>query len=542
MNYSNITQYCLDAHLHGSIARSPAFVSFDETLQKRTETSYLELAETVNSYAAVLKQAGAKKGDRVVLYMAHSVELVAAMLACARIGAIHSVIFAGFSDLAIRSRLEDLRPKIIISHDYLLRREKIVPLIENVREASEGLDFIEHVFVKNSSETIRLELDPKEQSLDDLAKKYLDTEIEPEQMTELDPLFVLYTSGSTGKPKGIVHGSVGYREHIVKTARKNLGLAEGVRYWCSADPGWITGHSYIAYAPLILGVTQYIVQGPLDFPDPSKWLKVLAQEQIESFYTAPTALRKIKSNFPQPSIDFDLSALSFIGSVGEPINTDVRKWFTGNFGKEGETHFVDTWWQTETGGHIIVNGQLEDGLRAEILEGELILLGDWPSKMIDCWGDRERYLKYFGTKKDTGESYFRTGDMAEISKDGKISILGRIDDVLNISGHRLGTVEFENIAVACDLISEAAAIAVDDPVTGQAVVLFVTAKEDLESELKVNQQLTYEISREIGKFALPKEIIVRESLPKTRSGKIMRRVLKAEYLGQNTGDTSTLAD
>lgn len=533
--YANISTFCLDQHLDSELASEPAFITYSEDLAKRTETSYSELAELVGRMGNLLRSFGIEKGDRVVIYMAHSVELVAAMLACARIGAVHSVIFAGFSDQALRIRLEDLEPKVLLCHDFTSRRGKLVPLASNVREAVEGLEFIDQVVIAQfAADQEQLELLPGEL---DLATELENqsTDCEPEVIAPDDLLFVLYTSGSTGKPKGIMHAAEGYRQHTVATAQANLGLEQGVKYWCTADPGWITGHSYVAYAPLILGTTQLIVQGPMDFPRAEKWLELLEREQIQSFYTAPTALRKLKQMLPEPSERFDLSKLTNIGSVGEPINPEVKNWFRDHFGNRESTKFVDTWWQTETGGHVIVNGEPIPGLELVIDEGELLIKGDWPGKLIGCWNNPDRFEQYFTT-----EGLFVTGDLAQAIGGEKVEVIGRADDVLNISGHRLGTAELENIAVARDDVAEAAAIAVPDDITGQAVILHVQPTAEVEDQQRLMEQLSYEITRGIGKFALPREIKFISKLPKTRSGKIMRRLLRAEYLGESKGDVSTL--
>lgn len=536
----NITQACLDRHMSTRVWDAPAFITYTEDLQTCTTTTYSQLALLVNQYANVLLDQGVGLGDRVAIYMGSGVHLVAAMLGCARIGAIHSVIFAGFSAEAIKTRLVELQPKVMITADVLTRRGRQIDLWGQARMAKDLAAASLALLVKNEGTSGgSRELLAGEYSLDNLLAKAKSI-AEPVSVDSNHPLFVLYTSGSTGKPKGIVHSTAGFAVHAMHTGQKYLGLKPGTKYWCTADIGWITGHSYLVYAPLALGSTQLVVQGAMDYPASDKWLKVLEREQVESFYTSPTAIRKIRQSHANPGSEYDTSHLRIIGSVGEPINPEVSEWYRNNFGHKSQTEFVDTWWQTETGGHILVNGRPVQGVELQIDQEQLFLKGDWPGRMIGCWQNDARYQAYF---KDMSQArfWFTTGDAAEIGQTGEVTITGRIDDVANIAGHRIGSAEIENIALQHPDVAEAAAVAVPDSSTGEAIVLFLCLKISAkEGRPDLQSQVIQLVSQGMGKFAAPREIKVVEALPKTRSGKIMRRVLKAEYTHQAVGDLSTL--
>ncbi len=580
----NITHNCLDRHIASGLGDKIALIYLNEKYE-RIAITYQELLNQVSKFANGLKSLGVKKGDKVVLYMPLVIEQAVAMLACARIGAVHSVVFAGFSANALRERVEDLRAKIIVTATWTQRRGEKKLLKPAAEEAIKGLDFVEHLVVLQRWAPSRGEMVPIsgiERDFYQLTEKQNDI-CEPEIMDAEDPLFVLYTSGSTGKPKGIVHSCGGflvYAHHTLKTVfdirendiypvrsqtpKASAGLpkagqtSNGV-YWCTADFGWITGHSYVLYGPLSNGLTSLMVEGAPDFPAPDHWYKIIEQEKVNIFYTSPTALRMLRKYGEEYCKLHDLSSLKILGTVGEPINPEVWRWYFKFIGNE-RCPIVDTWWQTETGGHMVVTlpglpqkpgkaGFPFYGIDAGVVnqsgqelpineKGFLVVKKPWPGALRGCWNNPERFNQYWSEFPGV----FFTGDFAIKDEDGYIQILGRSDDVINVSGHRIGTAEVENVLVAHVAVAEAAVIAKPDEIKGERLKAFVVLKTEIVGDEVLKSNIQKFIKAEIASFAVPEEIEFVSSLPKTRSGKIMRRVLKAKELGQSEGDLTTLED
>jgi len=551
----NITYNCLDRHILSGHGAKTALVYLNER-GERISLSYKDLLGQVNKLANGLKSLGVKKDDRVVLYMPMILEQAVAMLACARIGAVHNVVFAGFSANALRERIEDCQAKIVITATSTLRRGEKKELKSTVEEAIENLDFVKHLIIlQRDEEKIKLAKE-KEIDFESLVEGQSDI-CEPEKMDSEDPLFFLYTSGSTGKPKGIVHTTGGYSVYSHYTTKMVFDIKENDIYWCTADFGWITGHSYVLYGPLSNGLTSLIVEGVPDYPTPDHWYKIIEQEKVNIFYTSPTALRMLRKYGDEYCRKHDFSSLRILGTVGEPINPEVWQWYQKNIGG-GKLPIVDTWWQTENGGHLILTlpglkqkpgraGRPFYGIEAEIVDengesvpvnqkGFLVIKKPWPSALRDCLNNHEKFEKYWNEIKGV---YF-SGDFAILDEDGYIQILGRSDDVINMSGHRIGNAEVENALISHPAILESAIIGKPDPIKGECIKAFVvlrpgkTGNEDLVNDIK-----SY-VKKEIATIAVPSEIEFVTSLPKTRSGKIMRRVLKAKEFGQDEGDLSVL--
>jgi len=569
----NITFNCLDRHIAAGNGDKVALVYLNEKYERITIT-YQQLLSQVNKFANGLKSLGVKKGDKVVLYMPLVIEQAVAMLACARIGAVHSVVFAGFSANALRERIEDCQAKIVITANWTLRRGEKKDLKSTVDEAVKGLEFVEKVIVLNRDEVfgvgaglqpaqIREGRRPSPTSAKQLIVDYHQlinnqSDIcEPEQMDSEDILFVLYTSGSTGKPKGIVHTVGGYSVYTHYTTKKVFDIQENDIYWCTADFGWITGHSYVLYGPLSNGLTSLMVEGAPDYPTPDHWYKIIEQEKVNIFYTSPTALRMLRKYGDEFPKKHNLSSLRILGTVGEPINPEVWLWYQKNIGHD-ELPIEDTWWQTETGGHMIVTlpglnqkpgkaGKPFYGIEADVVDekgqavpvnekGFLIIKKPWPGALRDCLNNHERFEKYW---TEINGVYF-TGDFAIKDQDGDIQVLGRSDDVMNISGHRIGSAEVENALVSHPAVSESAVIGKPDEIKGERIKAFVVLKPEFLPSDNLIKDIKSHIKREIASMAVPDEIEFVPSLPKTRSGKIMRRVLKAKELGQDVGDLSVL--
>ena len=554
---TNISVNALDRHVKNGKRNKVAFFWEDELGNEKVVT-YGELYKLVNRFANALKAAGVKKGDRVVIYMPLVVEQVVAMLACARIGAIHSVVYAGFSVPALRHRIEDAEAKLVITADVTIRRGRAIPLKRIVDEAIMDLPFVEQVVVLRR-------LEPK---VDLIGEKEIDfyefmdghpDYCEPEVMDAEDPLFILYTSGSTGKPKGVLHTTGGYMVGTYYSMKTVFDLKEDDVYWCTADPGWITGHSYIVYGPLVAGATQVIVEGAPNYPDFGRWWRIVEKYGVNIFYTAPTAIRMFMRAGEEWPNKYDLSSLRLLGSVGEPINPEAWLWYYKVIGKE-RCPIVDTWWQTETGAVMITTidglpmkpgkaGKPVPGVIADVVDKEgnpvendkggfLVVKYPWPSMMRTIWKNPERYEQYWNTIPNC----YTAGDVAVRDKDGYIMILGRADDVINVSGHRIGTMEVESALVSHPAVAEAAVIGKPDPVKGETIKAFIILKQGYEPSEKLVNDLKYHVRMELGALAVPSEIEFVEKLPKTRSGKIMRRVLKAKELGMDPGDLSTLED
>ena len=554
---TNITYNCLDRHVKNGKRNKVAYIYVDENDNERKIT-YGELLELVNRIANALKSLGVKKGDRVSIYMPNTIEAIATMLACARIGAIHSVVFAGFSEGALRTRIEDAKAKVVVTASYTQRRGKKIDLLSVVERAIDGLDFVEHVIVWDRDGDA---LEQKGELFKDFYElvKNASPECEPEVMDAEDPLFILYTSGTTGKPKGVLHTTGGYMVQTYYTAKIVFDLHEDDIYWCTADIGWITGHSYIVYGILQNGVTSLITEGAPDYPDPGRWWKYIEKYRVNIFYTAPTAIRMFMRYGEEWPAKYDLSSLRILGSVGEPINPEAWWWYYKHIGRE-KCAIVDTWWQTETGAHMITTipsypakpgkaGKPFFTIEPEVVDkdgnkvppntvGFLVIKSPWPSMLRTCWGEPERYEKYWNTIKGV---YF-AGDLASYDEEGYIMILGRADDVINVAGHRIGTMEVESALVDHPAVAEAAVIGKPHEVKGESIKAFVVLKKGVEPSEKLVEELKLHVRNILGPIAVPDEIEFREKLPKTRSGKIMRRILKAEELGLDVGDVSTLEE
>ncbi|OGG79448.1 acetate--CoA ligase [Candidatus Kaiserbacteria bacterium RIFCSPLOWO2_01_FULL_54_13] len=549
----NITQNCLDRHVEAGLGNKTALLYLNENYN-RVAVSYGELLNQVNKFANGLKSLGVKRGDKVVLYMPLVIEQVVAMLACARIGGVHNVVFGGFSAQALRERIVDSGAKVVITGTWTLRRGVKKDLKGTVDEAIQGLDVVEHIIVLQRDAASALV--EKEIDFYELLKDQNEFCV-PEEMDAEDPLFVLYTSGSTGKPKGVVHTTGGYSLYTHYTTKKVFDIRENDIYWCTADPGWITGHSYVVYGPLSNGVTSVLVEGVPDFPTPDHWYKIIEEQKVSIFYTSPTAIRMLRKYGEQYCEKHDFSSLRVLGTVGEPINPEVWQWYRKHIGS-GDRPVEDTWWQTETGGHMIVTlpglpqkpgkaGKPFFGIDVDVVnkegksvsvneKGFLVIKKPWPSALRTCLNDHERFKKYWNEIKGV---YF-TGDFAIKDEDGDIQVLGRSDDVISVSGHRLGSAEIENALLTHPAVSEAAVIGKPDEIRGEKIKTFVVLKpghapgDDLVNDIKRH------IKREIASMVVPDEIEFAQGLPKTRSGKIMRRVLKARELKQDEGDLSVL--
>ena len=562
----NAAENCIDRHLATNRDGIALLWEPDSPDQDRRQITYQQLHQHVGKLANTLKQQGIGKGDRVMIYMPMIPEAVFAMLACARIGAIHSVVFAGFSPDALAGRIADCGAKMVITADGGRRGGKIVPLKDNVDAALEqaGTDSVDKVLVVNhvgcdSHWFAQRDLDFHEQ----LARSDVDCPAEP--MNAEDPLFILYTSGSTGQPKGVVHSTGGYLVYASMTHEYVFDYHEGDIFWCTADVGWVTGHSYIVYGPLANGATTLMFEGVPTYPDAGRFWAVCEKHKVNQFYTAPTAIRALMGKGPEPVEKHDLSSLKLLGTVGEPINPEAWNWYNTHVGK-GRCPIVDTWWQTETGGHMMtalpgahelkpgaaqkpffgVKPLVLEPTTGEVIEGNdvegvLVLADSWPGQMRTVYGDHDRFVKtYFSDYK----GYYFSGDGCKRDADGDYWITGRVDDVINVSGHRMGTAEVESALVAHETVSEAAVVGYPHPIKGQGIYCYVTLMNDETPSDDLKKTLSDWVRNEIGPIAKPDVIQWAPGLPKTRSGKIMRRILRkiAENDTGSLGDTSTLAD
>ncbi len=562
---TNITVNCLDRHLEKRGDQIAYFWEGNDPSEERRIT-YRMLYEEVCKFANVLKAHGVKKGDRVSIYLPMIPELPVALLACARIGAIHSVVFGGFSAEALRDRILDSGCKVVITSDGTFRGKKPVPLKdaadEAIRLCAEAGHKVDTMFVvKRNNEPVTWVDGRDHWYHDEMAKA--GTTCEPEIMDAEDPLFVLYTSGSTGKPKGVLHTIGGYMIYTATTFKYIFDYHEGDIFWCTADIGWVTGHSYIVYAPLANGATQVMFEGIPTYPGPDRFWAICAKYKVNIFYTAPTAIRAIASQGEEHVKKHDLSSLKLLGTVGEPINPEAWIWYYNTVGG-GRCPIVDTWWQTETGGILIsplpgVRGikpgsaQLpffgvkpvvvrEDGSPADTNEGGYLVIDQaWPALMRTVYGDHERFKNTYFVQM--AGRYF-TGDGARVDKDGDFWLMGRIDDVINVSGHRMGTAEVESALVSHPSVAEAAVVGYPHEIKGQGIYAYVTLNKGVEKSEALKKELVAHVRKEIGPIATPDIIHWADSLPKTRSGKIMRRILKKIAANDltNMGDTSTLAD
>ncbi|MGH8102990.1 MAG: acetate--CoA ligase, partial [bacterium] len=523
--------------------------------------SYFDLHCEVCRFANVLKNMGVRRGDRVTIYMPRVLELPIAMLACAKIGAVHSVVYGGFSIESLLGRILDSESKVLVTADGGYLRGKIVPLKQIVDKALERAPVVEHVIVvRRTGEKVAMK--PGRDSYYDelLASSGVNAECETEVMDAEDPLFLLYTSGTTGKPKAILHTHGGYPVGISTTLKFCFDLNPEDRWWCAADPGWITGHSYIVYAPLILGATSMIYEGAPTYPAPNRWWKIVETYGITVLYTAPTAIRGLMKFGEEWPAKHNLSSLRILGSVGEPINPEAWRWYHRVIGGS-RCPIIDTWWQTETGMFMITpvpSFQLKPGsgtkpfpgIVAEVLdeagkpvkpgdEGRLVLCTPWPAMLRGIYRDPERYVQQYWS---TYPGKYLTGDSAKIDEDGYFWIIGRMDDVIKVSGYRLGTAEIESALVSHPAVSEAAAIGLPHEVKGNAIHAFVILRNGYTPSDQLAADLIAHVGKEIGPIARPEHVGFVDTLPKTRSGKIMRRVLKARALGLPEGDTSTLEE
>lgn len=550
----NVSYNCLDRHVEAGQGDKTALLALteDNTL---THYTYAELLQEVEKMAGVLVQLGIKKGDRVALYLPQTEHLIIAMLACTRIGAIHVVVFAGFSATALRVRLESTQAKLLLTAAYTQRRGKKVPLWETATEAITDLPCVEKMLVWRRG----IELPFQERELDweeQLAKA---TPVKAVPLDSEDPLFILHTSGTTGTPKGIVHSTGGYLLGAHLTTKHVFDLQPDDIFWCTADPGWITGHSYIAYGPLSNQTTIVIAEGAPDWPEPDRWWSIIEKLRVTILYTAPTAIRLFRKMGEQWPAKHDLSSLRLLASVGEPLNPEAGQWYSHHIGGD-RCPVVDTWWQTETGSHMLatlpgipqrpgkaglpffgVEPAVVDARGREVepgVTGNLILKRPWPSVLRGCWNNEPRYREYW----ETFRGHYWSGDLAVRDADGYIQVLGRADDVINIAGHRLGTAEVESALVAHKTVAEAAAVAIPDEIRGQNLHIYVVLRPPHQPSVELKDELSRHIQNEIGRFLKLDLIEFLPKLPKTRSGKIMRRVLRALALGQDPGDVSTLED
>nr|WP_297358006.1 acetate--CoA ligase [uncultured Caldimonas sp.] len=566
----NVSYNCLDRNVEQGRGDKTAII-FEADDGQVTRVSYSELLAKTAQLANALRSMGVQKGDRVVIYMPMSVEGVVAMQACARIGATHSVVFGGFSAQSLRDRIEDAGAVMVITADEQMRGGKQLPLKAIVDEALSlgGCDTIRNVIVyKRTGGNVAW--GARDKWLHDVVAGQSNT-CEPEWVEAEHPLFLLYTSGSTGKPKGVQHASGGYLLHAALTTKWTFDLKPEDVFWCTADIGWVTGHTYIAYGPLALGGTQIVFEGVPTYPDAGRFWKMIQQHKVTIFYTAPTAIRSLikaaESNAEVHPRKYDLSSLRLLGSVGEPINPAAWEWYHANIGG-GRCPIVDTFWQTETGGHMItplpgatplVPGSCTlpfPGIMAAVVDetgkdvpwgqgGILVVKKPWPSMIRTIWGDPERFKKSYYPADFQGKYYLAGDGAIRDEKTGYFTITGRIDDVLNVSGHRMGTMEIESALVSCtELVAEAAVVGRPDDTTGEAICAFVVLKRPRptgEEAKQIAKQLRDWVGKEIGPIAKPKDIRFGDNLPKTRSGKIMRRLLRSIAKGEQiTQDTSTL--
>ncbi|MBN8231489.1 acetate--CoA ligase [Corallococcus macrosporus] len=556
---TNLAYNCLDRHLP-KLKDKPAILFEGEPGDRRVLT-YGELSQQVNRLANGLRSLGVKKGDRVGIYLPMVPEAAVAMLACARLGAVHSVVFGGFSAEALQDRMKDAGAKVLLTADGGWRKGAVVPLMKNVEAALPNAPSIEKVVVLTRTGDGKLPEGPKFLAWDALVKGQSDV-CEPEWVESEHPLFILYTSGSTGKPKGVLHTTAGYAVGASLTTRWVFDLRDDDVYWCTADVGWVTGHTYVVYGPLMNGVTTIIYEGAPTQPGPDRFWDIIERYKATILYTAPTAIRAFMRLGEEPVKKHDLTSLRLLGSVGEPINPEAWMWYRDVIGG-GRCPVVDTWWQTETGGIMIspLPGATPTkpgsatfplpGIHAEILDrdgkrvpkgqgGLLFVTKPWPSMLRTVYGDPQRYVNtYFS---ELPGMYF-TGDGARTDADGYFWLMGRVDDVVNVAGHRLGTAEVESALVAHPKVSEAAVVGRPDDLKGTALVAFVTLKQGNAPSDALKKELAVHVGKEIGAIARPDEIRFAEGLPKTRSGKIMRRLLRDVAAGkQSTQDTTTLED
>jgi acetyl-CoA synthetase len=555
----NASYNCLDRHLGGWRRNKAALIWEGEPGDTRTYT-YWDLHREVSRFADVLKSLGVAKGDRVAIYLPMIPEAAIAMLACARIGAPHSVVFGGFSAESLRDRINDAGAKVLVTADGGYRRGRVVPLKDAADRALEDTPSIEHVVVVRRGAGLHAPThmrDGRDHWYEDLMASAQNV-CAAEPLDSEDLLFILYTSGTTGKPKGVVHSTGGYMTQVMATTNLVFDLKEDDVYWCTADVGWVTGHSYIVYGPLANGATVLMYEGAPDWPDRGRFWELIQKYGVSILYTAPTAIRAFMRWGTQWPAKYDMKTLRLLGSVGEPINPEAWMWYQQHIGGN-RCPIVDTWWQTETGGIMItpLPGITETkpgsatvpfpGITAEVLTAEgdtagagyLAITRPWPGMLRTIWGDDERFRQNYWAR---WEGIYFPGDGAKRDDDGYFWILGRVDDVLNVAGHRIGTMEVESALVDHPSVAEAAVVGRADEVKGQAIAAFVTLKEGIQPTDQLKRDLREHVAEKIGAIARPDDILFAADLPKTRSGKIMRRLLRDIAEGRAMGDTTTLAD
>ena len=553
----NITYNCLDRHVTSDRRDKPAVIWRGEGGEERRLT-YDGLYREVMRCANALAGLGVGKGDRVCIYMPLVPEQIVAMLACARLGAVHSVVFGGFGAGALAMRITDAEAKVVITADVGYRRGKTIPLRDIVNEALTHAPCVEKTVVFRRG-TPAVDLDPaREVDYADLVARAA-PDCPAEVMDAEDPLFILYTSGSTGAPKGIVHTCGGYMVGTYYTARHDFDIKESDILWCTADPGWITGHSYIVYGPLAVGTTVVIAEGTPDYPDPGAYWRLVQDLGVTIFYTAPTAIRMFMRHGDAWPAKYDLSTLRVLGSVGEPLNPEAFEWYYHRIGG-GECPVVDTWWQTETGMHVVTTmigeamkpgfaGRAIPGAVVDVVDrtgkpvppgtgGFLVIREPWPAMLRTVHGNDARYRTYW----ETIPGCYTAGDLAVKDEEGYIMILGRADDLIVVAGHNIGTAEVESALVSHDAVAEAAVIGKPDALKGNVIKAFVTLRVGANPGDALTDELARHVKKSLGPVAVPAEIEFMDRLPKTRSGKIMRRVLKARELGMDPGDISTLEE
>ena len=552
----NISANCLDRHVSDNRRNKVALIWRGEEGRERIFT-YQKLLSEVCRFANALKKLGVKKGDCVCIYMPLVPEQLIAMLACARIGAVHSVVFGGFGAAALNMRIQDAGAKVVITADISIRRGKAIQLKAIVDEAIINAPTVEHVVVLRRRDP-PVDLHEREHDFHEMMMGMPDV-CPVEVMDSEDPFFILYTSGSTGKPKGIVHTCGGYMVGTYYTSKYIFDIKDNDIFWCTADPGWITGHSYIVYGPLAAGATVFISELTPDYPDAGSYWNLIEEQKITIFYTAPTAIRmfmKMGESWPDK---YNLGSLRIIGSVGEPLNPEAFEWYYRVIGKS-KVPILDTWWQTETGMHMITTmigepmhpgfaGKPIPGIEADVVDKEgrsvkpgtgglLVVKSPWPSMMRTVYKDDERYRKYWYTINGV----YAVGDLAVKGKDGYIMILGRSDDIIIVAGHNIGTAEVESALVSHHAVAEAAVIGKPDVVKGNTIKAFVILRMGNQPSDRLKQDLLHHVRTTLGPIAMPSDIEFVDKLPKTRSGKIMRRVLKAKEMGMDPGDISTLEE
>jgi len=559
----NISYNALDRHVKSSRKNKLAYIWEGEMGEVKTYT-YYQLYKEVNKLAKAFKDFGLKKGDRVAVYLPVIPELPIALLATARIGGIHTVVFSGFSAEALADRINDCGAKILVTADGSFRRGKPVAIKDNADRALQITPSVEKVVVvKRTGQPIQMKADRDYMYDDILVKAGPNAYVEPEHMQATDPLFILYTSGTTGKPKGVQHGTGGYLVWAYWTLKWAFNPSDEDIYWCVADIGWITGHTYNVYAPLSLGVTAFLFEGTPDYPAQDRWWDIIERHGITILYGTPTAVRMFMKFGEQWVLKHDLSSLRILGTVGEPINPEAWKWYYRVVGKE-KLAIIDTWWQTETGGFMIsplagieltplkpgsatlplpaIDAQIYDEKGQPVqagTKGFLVIKSPWPGMLQTLWKDSERFKQtYFGKWPNT----YYTGDYAVRDPDGYFWLLGRADEVLKVAGHRIGTVELESALVSHPAVSEAAVMGKEDAVKGEVPVAFVVLRSGFQPSEELRAELVKHIRTAIGPIATPDAVVIVNKLPKTRSGKIMRRILKAVLIGAPIGDVSTLED